>query len=257
MKQPYLAISNLSLIFKNNQAGQVKALKDISLEIKQGEFVALVGPSGCGKTSFLNCLVGLLNPTEGKITLIGEEIKGCSKARSMVFQDPLLLPWRTVLGNISFGLEMQKAPKEEILKQSQYYLKLVKLSSFAQYYPHQLSGGMRQRVNLARALCSNPEILLLDEPFSHLDAQTRELMQQELLQIYQKTKKTFVFVTHDIEEAIFLADRVVVLSKRPGKIKKIIPVNLPRPRQLAIKETVQFGKLRKKVWREVADETKI
>lgn len=249
MKQPYLVINNLSLTFENSRTGKVAALEKISLSVNKGEFVAVVGPSGCGKTSFLYCLAGLLKPTKGEIILNGERVRGCDKSRSIVFQDPLLLPWKTVLGNVGFGLEMQKAPQPEIRKQSSYFINLVQLSGFEKYYPHQLSGGMRQRVNLARALCSDPEILLLDEPFSHLDAQTRELMQQELLNIYQKTKKTFIFVTHDIEEALFLADRVVVLGKRPGQIKEILNVRLPRPRKLSAKESIVINRLRKKVWR--------
>lgn len=256
MKQPYLAVNNMSLVFENSGTGKVAALDKISLTVNKGEFIAVVGPSGCGKTSFLYCLAGLLKPTKGEIILNGQRVKGCDKSRSIVFQDPLLLPWRTVSGNVSFGLEMQKALREEVIKKSQYYIDLVELSGFEKYYPHQLSGGMRQRVNLARALCSDPEILLLDEPFSHLDAQTRELMQQELLNIYRKTKKTFIFVTHDIEEALFLADRVVVLGKRPGQIKEVLNVRLPRPRKLTAKESIVINNLRKKVWRLINENKK-
>lgn len=254
MKQQ-MVIKNLSLSYQDKKGEQILALKNLSLSINKGEFIAVVGPSGCGKTSLLYLLGGLMHPSKGDILLNGKKVKGPGKDRSIVFQDSLLLPWRTVAGNISFGLEIQKVPKEEMLKQRQYYIDLVQLTGFENYYPHQLSGGMKQRVNLARALCSDPEILLLDEPFAHLDAQTRELMQQELLNVYQKTKKTFVFVTHDIEEALFLADRVVVLGKRPGQIKEVLNVHLPRPRKLTAKEAIIIGRLRKKVWR-LINETK-
>jgi len=254
MKQQ-LVIKNLSLSFTDKQGGQIQVLKKLSFSINKGEFISIVGPSGCGKTSLLYLLGGLLQPGNGEILLNDKQVIGPGKDRSIVFQDSLLLPWRTVSGNVSYGLEIQKVSKEEIKKRSQYYIDLVQLSGFENYYPHQLSGGMKQRVNLARALCSDPEILLLDEPFAHLDAQTRELMQKELLNIYQKTKKTFIFVTHDIEEALFLADRVVVLSKRPGQIKEVLNVHLPRPRKLTAKESVIIGRLRKKVWR-LINETK-
>lgn len=254
-KQVNLIIDNLILTYQNSKnLGETKVLKNVSFSVAKGEFVAIVGPSGCGKTSLLYCLAGLQKPTGGKIIIDGEEIKGCGKDRSLVFQDPLLLPWRNVLSNIGYGLEMQKLSKNEILKQSKYYLKLVRLAGFENHYPHQLSGGQRQRVNLARAICSDPEILLLDEPFSHLDALTRELMQQELLALYEKTKKTFIFVTHDIEEAIFLASRVVVLSKSPGTIKAIIPINFGRPRELSFKGSTVFSKLRKKIRRLIYEE---
>lgn len=249
----YLMVEKLSISFLN-QANEIQALENISLEIKKGEFVSVVGPSGCGKTTFLYCLAGLLEPKSGKVTFENKTITACGKDRSLVFQDPLLLPWRTVLSNISYGLEMQKQKKEEILKKSNYYVKLVHLNGFENYYPHQLSGGMRQKVNLARALANDPQILLLDEPFSHLDALTRERMQQELLNIFEKTKKTFLFVTHDIEEAIFLADKLIVLSKRPGRIKEIIKIDFPHPRYLPLKNKGQFYKTKQYVWELLSNE---
>lgn len=257
-RNSYISFDNLSFTYFNPLKNlSTQALKNISLTVKKGEFVTIVGPSGCGKTSLLYCLGGLIKPTGGKIMLSGKKVTGPSKEKAIVFQDPLLLPWRTVLGNALYGLEMQKLSKQEAVKKARKYLQLVGLNEFENFHPNELSGGMKQRVNLARALCLEPEVLLLDEPFSHLDAQTREFMQQELLNIYQKTKSTFIFVTHEIDEAIFLADRVIVLSKRPGAVKAIIKVNLPRPRNLNLKTRFEFAKIKKKIWQLIADEINI
>ncbi|MFA5932446.1 MAG: ABC transporter ATP-binding protein [Microgenomates group bacterium] len=243
----YISFENMSLTYFNPIKNlSTEALRNISLKVYQGEFVTIVGPSGCGKTSLLYCLGGLINPTKGNLTVKGKT--------AVVFQDSLLLPWRTVLGNVVYGLEIQKIKKSEVQSKARQVIKLVGLSDFENYHPYELSGGMKQRVNLARALCTEPEVLLLDEPFAHLDAQTRELMQQELINISQKNKKTFIFVTHQIDEAIFLADKIIVLSKKPGTIKEIIKVNLPKPRTLNLKNTAKFAKIKKHVWRLISNE---
>lgn len=245
-KQLNIKVDNLSFDYKSSST-KAKVLNDISFEAQKGEFVAILGPSGCGKTTLLYCLGGLLKPTNGQAQINEIKIENPEHS-SIVFQEPLLLPWRNVFKNISYGAEMKKIPKKEISRITKKLIYLVNLKGFEKYYPHQLSGGMKQRVNLARGLASDPEVLLLDEPFSHLDAMTREIMQKELLNIYQKTRKTFILVTHDIEEAIYLADKVIVMSRRPGTIKKVIKINFRRPRDLSLKETKEFGILRKKIW---------
>ncbi|MDD2822456.1 MAG: ABC transporter ATP-binding protein [Candidatus Daviesbacteria bacterium] len=221
------------------RTGSFTALKDLSFEINKTEFVCIIGPSGCGKTTLLNCLAGLLKPTQGEFYLNGQT--------AVVFQDPLLLPWRNVLTNITYGLEIQKIDPQEIAKRAKKILSTLKLADFAHFYPHQLSGGMKQRVNLGRALICNPDILLLDEPLSHLDPQTREQMQLEILRIFDKEKKTFIFVTHLIEEAIFLADRLIILGKSPGTIREVIKINFKRPRDLTLKHNRKFQNMEKLV----------
>lgn len=247
MKSSYIQVKNLSFDYISTQNGNTQALKEVNFSLKEGEFVAIVGPSGCGKTTLLNCMDGLLRTTSGSIFINGKKIDSPGTDRAFVFQDPVLLPWRKVLGNIAFGLEMQNLSKEIIKERSENLVKMMHLKGFEKFYPHQLSGGMKQRVNVARALVVNPNILLLDEPFSNLDAQIREIMQQELLGIYDKNKKTFIFVTHSIEEAIYLADRIIILSKRPGGVKKIINVNFKRPRNLTVKDSVKFNKLKRQI----------
>lgn len=248
-RKSLIEINNLSVAYIINNEGQkLTALKDLTLQIHQGEFISIIGPSGCGKTTLLYTLAGLLKPTMGEIYLDSKKITGPGRERALVFQDPTLLPWRNTWGNITYGLESQGGEKSKIKEEVTHYLKLVKLSHFANFYPHQLSGGMKQRVNLARALACEPEILLLDEPFAALDAQTREKLGLELLEIWQKTKKTFVFVTHQISEALFLANRVIVLSARPGTVKKELKVNFSRPRQLSLKWEKKFTKKERLIW---------
>jgi NitT/TauT family transport system ATP-binding protein len=204
------------------------ALAGINLDIMKGEFFAIVGPSGCGKSTFLEIMAGLIKPTSGSIYIDGVPIIGPDHNRGIVFQGYALFPWRTVMGNVAYGLEEKGVSyKEKICRE---YISLVGLSGFENHYPHELSGGMKQRVAIARALAYDPDILLMDEPFAALDAQTREILQGELLRIWNETKKTVLFVTHNIEEAVFLADRIAVMSGRPGMIKKVIEVPLSRPR---------------------------
>jgi NitT/TauT family transport system ATP-binding protein len=209
---------------------EMVALQDINLEIEDNEFICFIGPSGCGKTTLLRIVAGLEEATEGTVTLDGDPIKGPGPERGMVFQEYSLFPWRTVIDNIVFGLELKGVPSAERLAQGRQYLKMVGLERFETRYPHELSGGMKQRVAIARALVNRPKALLMDEPFGALDAQTRNIMQSELLRIWQEERKTVVFVTHSVDEAIYLADRIVIMSARPGRIKDIIEIPLSRPR---------------------------
>jgi NitT/TauT family transport system ATP-binding protein len=217
-----------------------------------GEFVCVLGPSGCGKTTLLRIIAGLEEPTGGAILLNNKEITGPGSDRGMVFQEFGLFPWRTVRKNIEFGLEIRKVEKEERRKISDKYIDLVGLKGFENSHPYELSGGMKQRVGIARALANDPEILLMDEPFGALDAQTRNLMQKELLRIWSEMKKTVVFITHSVDEAVFVADRVVVMSARPGNIRYVFNVEWERPRDRA---SVEFASLRKKILAELEKET--
>jgi NitT/TauT family transport system ATP-binding protein len=233
------------------------AVNGASLEIGAGEFVSIVGPSGCGKTTFLNAVDGLLPISGGTLQLNGHAITRPGPDRAMVFQQPSLLPWRTVMGNVVYGLEMQgRTSKAERAERCQELIQLVGLGGFENAFPTELSGGMQQRVNLARALATNPDMLLLDEPFAALDAQTRELMQRELLRIWGETRKTALFITHDIKEAVYLADRVLVFSKRPGRVKACVEVDLPRPRELSIKREGRFLTYEDEIWNSIDEEVR-
>ncbi|MEM0203826.1 MAG: ABC transporter ATP-binding protein [Archaeoglobaceae archaeon] len=223
MSSEILRVSNLRKSFND-----LLVIDSLSFSVKEGEFFCVLGPSGCGKTTLLRIIAGF-EDYEGEVLLKGEKIKKPGNDRVLVFQDYALFPWRTVIGNVLFGIE-SKLPKQEALKIAKEMLKLVALEGFENRYPHELSGGMRQRVALARALVCEPELLLMDEPLSALDAQTRMEMQAELVKIWQRTKKTIVYVTHSIEEAVFLADRILVLSKRPARLKALLEVDLERPR---------------------------
>jgi NitT/TauT family transport system ATP-binding protein len=224
-------------------------LKDISLEVQAGEFVSVVGPSGCGKTTFLEIIDGRLEPTTGEIEIDGKRVTSPGPDRAFVFQQDSLLPWRTVFSNIGFGLEVQKYDRQRISETTTDLARLVGLEGFEDRYPHELSGGMRQRANVARALAVDPEVLLMDEPFSSLDAQTREFMQAELLRIWAARQKTVLFVTHQIDEAAYLADRVVVFSARPAYVREVVEVDLPRPRDLAVKRSQPFLEVVDRVWK--------
>ena len=231
------------------------AVESVDLEVHDGEFVAIVGPSGCGKTTFLNAVDGLIPIAGGSLTLDGREITKPGRDRAMVFQQPGLLPWRTVLGNILFGVEAQGTmTRSEAMDGARKQIEVVGLKGFEDAYPSELSGGMQQRVNLARALLTNPEMLLLDEPFAALDAQTREMMQLELLRIWNRDRKTALFITHDIKEAIYLADRVIVFTKRPGRVKLEIDVDLGRPRSLRIKRDAKFVEYEDRIWESIQEE---
>ena len=227
---PHIEIRDVSLVY-DTPAGQVTGVQSASFNIEQSEFLCIVGPSGCGKSTLLNLIAGFLEPTGGIIQIGGKAVKGYGQDRGVVFQDfAQLFPWRTALGNVTFGLEMKgmsKAERDDIAHQQ---LKLVKLEKFANSYPHHLSGGMQQRVAIARALAYNPSVLLMDEPFAALDALTRDEMQRLLADVWRETRKTIVYVTHNVAEAVYLADRVVVMSSHPGTVNIEVPITLPRPR---------------------------
>jgi NitT/TauT family transport system ATP-binding protein len=229
---------------------QLLAIDRLDLEIPEGQFTSIVGPSGCGKSTFVKIVNGLLPGYEGKIDVRKPNGKGVGHA--MVFQDAALFPWYSVLSNVAYGLQCQGIPKKDAHERAMPYIRMVGLEGFEAKYPYQLSGGMQQRANLARALTVDPEILLMDEPFAALDAQTRELMQAELLRIWAEARKTVLFITHQIDEAIYLADRVLVMSARPGRVLADLPVDLPRPRELTIKRTPEFVAMADEIWRLIA-----
>jgi NitT/TauT family transport system ATP-binding protein len=221
------------------------ALYNISLAIRKNEFVSLLGPSGCGKTTLIRIIAGLLPADRGEVLVNRKAVTEPGRDRCMVFQQFGLLPWRTVLNNVEFGLEIEGISKDERSRIAKQYLELVGLKGFEDYYPHQISGGMQQRVGIARALSKKPDILLMDEPFGAVDAQTREQLQEELLKIWARTEATVVFVTHSIDEALYLSDRVVVMQARPGRIKEEVTVDLPRPRwEGDVKADPRFARLR-------------
>jgi len=230
------------------------AVDGATLDIAEGELVAIVGPSGCGKTTFLNAVDGLLPITSGSLSLDGRLIDRPGHDRALVFQQPSLLPWRTVIDNVLYGLELLGTSRAEARPRAQRFVDLVGLSGFEESYPLELSGGMQQRCNLARALAVDPDVLLLDEPFAALDAQTRETMQHELLRIWNETRKTAVFITHDIVEAVYLADRVIVFTARPGRVKEVLRVDLPRPRDLRVKWEPRFVEIQSRIWESIREE---
>lgn len=232
IKMGRVSVKNVSRIFTKKEDGAgTEALRNVSFDVKDGEFICILGPSGCGKTTLLRIIAGLEVLTSGEITLNEEPITGPDPKRGMVFQQYSLFPWRTILDNITFGLEMQGIKKAEARKQVEKYINLVGLEQFKNSYPYELSGGMQQRAAIARALANEPEVLLMDEPFGALDAQTRNTLQDELLKIWEKRHVTVLFVTHSVDEAVFLSDRIVIMTSRPGKVREIVNVELPRPRQ--------------------------
>jgi NitT/TauT family transport system ATP-binding protein len=254
--QPKLDVRGVSLELYNERTDQsLPVLRDIDLQVRTGELVCVVGPSGCGKSTFLNAVDGLIKVTGGDILVDGRAVEGPGPDRAMVFQHDSLFPWRTVVENVMYGLDLQrKLGKAERRDRALALVELVGLAGFADHYPHELSGGMRQRVNIARALVMEPQLLLLDEPFAALDAQTREFMQVELLKILARAKTTALFVTHQINEAVFLSDRVVVFSARPAGIKAVIDVDLPAGRSLASKLQPAFLEIEQRIWRLIEQE---
>ena len=238
---PLIAVSGLEKTYATKARTSVRALAGISLDIAVGEFVTIVGQSGCGKTTLLKILAGLLPRSGGSVTLRGAAIDGPSRDIGIVFQDPVLLPWRTVFDNVMLPVEVLGLDRVTHRERTRGLLTLVGLGGFEDKYPHELSGGMRQRVAIARALVHDPSLLLMDEPFGALDAMTREFMNLELLRIWRESGKTVVFITHSIPEAVFLADRVVVMSARPGRVKEVVTVDLPRPRDLDMMASDGFG----------------
>ncbi|WP_312494819.1 ABC transporter ATP-binding protein [Anaerosporobacter sp.] len=244
-----IKIDDVCMSFKDNNSNDVQALNHINLDIKKGEFIALLGPSGCGKTTLLRTIADLLEPTSGKVRISGmtpKEIRLQQKF-GIVFQNPVLFEWRTVKKNVELPLEIMYWSKVERKKQADRMLELVGLTKFADHYPKQLSGGMQQRVGIARAFGIKPNILLMDEPFSALDEFTKEKLHDDLLKIWRETNKTVIFVTHNIQEAVYLSDKVCVLSPHPGRLSAVVEIDLPRPRTIGMRDSIQFTELVAKV----------
>ena len=249
-----LSIEGVDKVFAG-RSGAVTALEQVTLDVAEGEFLVVVGPSGCGKSTLLDLLAGLSAPTAGRLLVDGRPITGPGLDRGVVFQQYALLPWRTALHNVEFGLEGRGLTRRERVRTARGYLDLVGLGGFAERYPHELSGGMRQRVAVARALAFDPGVLLMDEPFAALDAQTRETLQDELLRIWQSTNKTVVFITHGIDEAVYLGQRVAVLTSRPGRIKAVVDIDLgDRTATEDVRSTPRFAEYRHRIWAELHGE---
>ncbi len=234
--------------------GRMVALNGIDLDIMENEFVCVVGPSGCGKSTLLNIIAGLLPATSGSVYVDGKRVEGTGTERGVVFQQYALFPWLTVMKNVMFGLKLKGMSDEAAREVAMKYIKMVELEEFVNAYPKELSGGMKQRVAIARAYAVQPEVLLMDEPFGALDAQTRTQLQSELIKTWQEEKKTCFFITHDVEEAVILATKVIIMSARPGRIKKIVDINLPYPRTQEMKMELKFLDLKSYIWGEVYQE---
>ena len=232
--------------------GSVVAFRNVDLQIRSKEVLCVVGPSGCGKTTLMRCIGGLLAPSSGRVLIDGQTVDRPREGVAIVFQHFGLLPWKTVLGNVAFGLRIAGAPAGVIAERLKHYIGVVGLGGFENHYPYQLSGGMQQRVGLARALAIDPEVLLMDEPFASVDAQTREVLQEELLQLHERERKTMIFITHSIDEAIILGDRVAVMASRPGRVKEILSVDFTRPRDPAeVRAQSRYTELRNHIWEEL------
>jgi len=250
-----LLLRDLSVTFQRRRGGVVAAVESLDLTVREKEFVCIVGPSGCGKSTLLRVIAGLVRPATGEVFLDGQLVSEPSADRGMVFQSYTLFPWLTVQGNVEFGPRLRDVPDAERAAAARRYIELVGLRGFEQSYPKELSGGMMQRAAIARALANDPEILLMDEPFGALDAQTRALMQELLLAVWEQTHKTVLFVTHDIEEAILLGDRVYIMTSRPGRIKEEVAISLPRPRTVQAVDTEMFIKLRRQIYQSIREES--
>jgi NitT/TauT family transport system ATP-binding protein len=254
---PKLHAVNVSMEYLRRRDGsRLLAIDDLSLDVAEGEFATIVGPSGCGKSTFLHIVGGLTRATRGDVQVDGKTVRQPGRDRAMVFQDSSLFPWYTVSQNVGYGLECLGVPARVAAERVAPLIEMVGLAGFEKNYPYELSGGMQQRVNIARALAIDPGLLLMDEPFASLDAQTREIMQAELLKIWNQTRKTVLFITHQISEAVYLSDRVVVMSARPGRILADIPIDLPRPRELAIKSDPRFVRYEGEIWRLLESEVR-
>jgi NitT/TauT family transport system ATP-binding protein len=247
-KTPILKFDNLNVIYNEGQPNQVHALNNVSGDIHEGEFISIIGPSGCGKSTLLHTLDGLLKPSSGTISINGSEVHGPDENRAMVFQDFALMPWQTVYENVAFGLRMAGKKNKDIRDKVLHYIKMVGLEGFEQKYPHQLSGGMKQRVGIARGFAVEPKVLLMDEPFSAIDEQTREIMQEEVLKIMLNEKKTVIFITHSIDEAVFLSSRIILMSVRPGQIVDEIKIDIPYPRTLETKALPEYQEYKQLIW---------
>jgi NitT/TauT family transport system ATP-binding protein len=245
---PILAARNVTKTFTTGKDQELVAVDNLSLEIREGELICLLGASGCGKTTILNMFAGFTQPTAGDVLLRGQPIVGIEPRCGMVFQSYALFPWKTVRGNVEFGMRMKGVSRAERTERAAAFIDMVSLRGFEDHYPAELSGGMQQRVTIARLLAADPEVLLMDEPFAALDAMTRQVMQEELLKIHEQSRKTIVFITHSIDEALILSSRLFVMSARPGRIKAIIPNTLPTPRHISVQFSPEYGALKSTVW---------
>lgn len=254
IQPPKLQVSNIIMKFRTRRGAEVTAVDNLSLEVADREFISIVGPSGCGKSTLLRVIAGLVEPSAGEVLLDGRRIEGPSAERGMVFQTYTLFPWLTVRGNVEFGSRLRAMPAAQRTQVAQSYIEMIGLKNFEHHYPKELSGGMMQRVAIARALANDPEVLLMDEPFGALDAQTRIIMQELLVNLWQRTPKTIIFVTHDIDEAIFLSERVYIMTARPGRIKQVLTVDLPRPRSLDLITSPIFLDMKRAVLDSIKEE---
>lgn len=254
-RQPVLRVEDVSVTYEREDFSLL-AVDSVSLDIFEGEFVCLVGASGCGKTTLLKAMNGLLEPSSGRVLVNGNRANPRKGDMAMVFQQDSLFPWRTVQQNVRFGLDVRGRRNDRTDKRADDVIGLVKLRGFEKHYPHELSGGMRQRANLARAFAVDPEVLLMDEPFAALDAQTREIMQTELIEIWDTQRKTVLFITHQLDEAVLLADRVIVMSAHPGRIREIVDIDIPRPRDLRTKRDPAFVRYVEHIWQLIEEEVR-
>jgi NitT/TauT family transport system ATP-binding protein len=253
---PLLAANHVTKVFSTGRGKDTVAIDDFSLAIDNGEFVCLLGASGCGKTTMLNMFAGFTQPTRGEVQLRGVPIIAIEPRCGMVFQSYALFPWKTVRGNVEFGLKMKGMPRAERRDRAARFIAMVNLQGFEHHYPAELSGGMQQRVTFARLLATDPEVLLMDEPFAALDAMTRQIMQEELLRIHEASRKTILFITHSIDEALILSSRIVVMSARPGRVKAVLANNLPTPRHVTVQFSPEYGRLKSEVWNLVESEVR-
>lgn len=250
---PEIEVNDVSKIFTSKD-GDVVALKDLSFSIQDGEFLTVVGASGCGKTTLLNLIAGFIRPNAGQIMLQGRQITGINPQCGMIFQQYALFPWKTVQENVEFGMKMKRMPKKNRRAKATEFIEMVGLKGFENAYPHALSGGMKQRVSIARALANDPEVMLLDEPFAALDAMTRQVLQEQLLKIYEESKKTIIFITHSIDEALLLSSRIIIMTARPGRIAQDIVNDLPYPRNASVQLSERYNQLKKEIWNSVQAE---
>ena len=253
---PILSAVHVTKIFPAGRGADVIAVQEFSLEVAEGEFLCLLGASGCGKTTMLNIFAGFTQPTSGEVTLRGQPITRVEPRCGMVFQSYALFPWKTVQGNVEFGLKMQRMPRAQRRERAAHFIAMVKLQGFEKNYPAELSGGMQQRATLARLLAADPEVLLMDEPFAALDAMTRQVMQEELLRIHETSRKTIVFITHSIDEALILSGRIVVMSARPGRVKAIVANDLPIPRHVDVQISPDYAAMKARIWSLVESEVR-
>jgi len=248
-----ISVQNVTKVFSGKR-GEVTALKDLTLDVKDGEFLVIVGASGCGKSTLLNLVAGFDSPSDGRVFLDGQPVVGITPECGMIFQQYALFPWKTVQDNIEFGLKMKRMAKTERRERAAKFIDMVGLKGFEKSYPHHLSGGMKQRVSIARSLANNPKVMLLDEPFAALDAMTRQVLQEQLVRIYEKHRKTIIFITHSIDEALLLSSRIMVMTARPGRIAQEIPNDLPHPRNAEVQLSTRYMELKRHIWGSVQAE---